>query len=338
MLTVLLVAGIGTYLLTSSHATTPYVSINADKGTLAGPATLTACAGASDGNCVIFGSGGGGTGNSLCGFKVGTPTISKVMVIWEENESASSIIGNSNVPYMNQIATSCGYANNYWAYTHPSLPNYMGMTSGVSYASSPWTNDCLPNDSGCNTANASIFSQMGSNWKSYNETMPSNCYKFNSGSYAPKHNPAAYYTNISSQCSAQDVPLGSTTSGNLFNDIKNGLPAFTTVTPNLVNDWHDGTAAQADSWLKGWLPVITAGPDYQTGKLAVLLVFDEGGGSGNVASNTYAAWLSPYTKPGTSSATHFDNFAVTKTIEDLLGQPELGNAKSATSMASTFNL
>ena len=319
-----------------SHAATPYASVTADKGTLSSGATAKTCSGASNGSCAVFGSVK--TGNALCGFKTGSPAISKVMIIWEENESSSSIIGNSSVPYMNQVANDCGYANNYWALTHPSLPNYMAMTSGVSYASSPWNGDCIPSDSGCTTSNASIFSQLGSNWKSYAETMPSNCGPDNSGSYAPKHNPAVYYTNIAAACARQDVPLGTTSSGNLLNDVQSGLPLFATVTPNLNDDWHDGTAQQADNWLKGWLPIITAGSDYQSGNLAILLVFDEGGGSGNNSSQTYATWLSPYTTPGTSSSTHFDNYSVLKTTEDLLGKPELGNANSVSSMTSAFNL
>lgn len=55
-LVVLLVAGIGSYLLIGSHAATPYVSTTADRGTLAGGATTQPCTGASDGNCVQFGA------------------------------------------------------------------------------------------------------------------------------------------------------------------------------------------------------------------------------------------------------------------------------------------
>ena len=56
LLVVVIVAGIGTYLLLSSHAATPYTSITADKGTLSGGATSKTCSGASGGNCVVFGS------------------------------------------------------------------------------------------------------------------------------------------------------------------------------------------------------------------------------------------------------------------------------------------
>src|SRR6478672_2554233 len=50
-----IVGATGIYLLTSSHAATPYISINADTGTLANGATKQACNGASNGNCVVFG-------------------------------------------------------------------------------------------------------------------------------------------------------------------------------------------------------------------------------------------------------------------------------------------
>lgn len=62
ILVVLAVAAIGTVLLLISHAASPYASINADSGTLTSPATKQTCTGASDGNCVVFGSAGGSSG------------------------------------------------------------------------------------------------------------------------------------------------------------------------------------------------------------------------------------------------------------------------------------
>jgi len=56
-LVVLIVAGIGTYLLLNSHAATPYASITAASGTLSGGAAAKqSCTGASDGSCVMFGT------------------------------------------------------------------------------------------------------------------------------------------------------------------------------------------------------------------------------------------------------------------------------------------
>ena len=57
VLTVLIVAATGTYVLTRSHAATPYVSVNAANGTLSGSAQqVQNCSGASNGSsCVVFG-------------------------------------------------------------------------------------------------------------------------------------------------------------------------------------------------------------------------------------------------------------------------------------------
>jgi hypothetical protein len=70
-LVVIIVAAVGTYLLVNSHAASPYASITADKGTLANGATSQACAGASDGNCVVFGDSSGSTGGGGSSMIVG---------------------------------------------------------------------------------------------------------------------------------------------------------------------------------------------------------------------------------------------------------------------------
>lgn len=65
---ILMIAVVGTIVLTGSHAATPYVSSTANTGTLASGAVSQTCSGASNGNCVVFngstGTGGGGTGTS----------------------------------------------------------------------------------------------------------------------------------------------------------------------------------------------------------------------------------------------------------------------------------
>lgn len=50
----LVVATLGTYLLSGSHAASPYASVTATSGSLNGGAASQTCAGASAGNCVLF--------------------------------------------------------------------------------------------------------------------------------------------------------------------------------------------------------------------------------------------------------------------------------------------
>ena len=91
-----------------------------------------------------------------CGTLSGKPAVDQVMLIWEENHSYGSIIGNPEAPEINALATKCGLATGYEALTHPSLPNYMEMTSGRSFTSSPWTDDCDPAGS-CTTSVLSLI-------------------------------------------------------------------------------------------------------------------------------------------------------------------------------------
>ena len=259
------------------------------------------------------------------------------MVIYEENTDASSIYDSSSAPNMNKYATDCGSAQNYQALTHPSLPSYMASTSGLSYASDPWTSDCDPGGT-CLTGNNNIFHQVGaSGWKAYAESMSSNCQTGSSDPYAAKHNPALYYTDVSPQCPTNDVPMGTTSSGALHNDVVGStLSTFSTVTPNLNNDMHDGSTQQADSWLAGWIPQITAGPDYQAGHLTIVIVWDEGSGDGNVPSTVAMIAMSPFIVPGTKSSTYFTHSSFLKAAEDVSRVPELAGAASANSLRTAF--
>jgi phosphatidylinositol-3-phosphatase len=255
-----------------------------------------------------------------------TPPATYQHVVWVvmENKSYSEIIGSGSAPYLNQLARQCGVASNFFAETHPSLPNYIAMTSGSTQGI---TDDNGPSSHPLGVP--SIFSQLGTGgaWRSLQESMPSNCYLSNSGSYAVRHNPATYYTNIRSDCSLYDVPLGATP------DIS---ARFTFVTPNLCNDMHDCSVATGDSWLSSFVPKLFASSEYQAGATAVFITWDEDDSS---ASNHIATIVaSPTTTPGTVSSTSFNHYSMLRTTEEMLGLSALGNAGSATSMRSAFGL
>jgi hypothetical protein len=277
-----------------------------------------------------------------CGVATAAPAYKHVIWIWFENHSYSDIIGSSSAPYFNSIATECGVAANYRNLSHPSLPNYVGATSGLAVSSlKPFTSDCDPAQP-CTSAGSSIFSQ-GETWKAYEESMPSNCARANSGEYAVRHNPPLYFTALTT-CSTDDVPYAQ-----LASDLAdNALPAFSFITPNLIDDMHDGTIAQGDSWLSSNLPAILASPEYTSGTTAVFVTFDEGAGDQageNCATNTadnschvLTMVISPSTPAGSTSATLFNHYSLLATTEQLLGLPALGQAASAASMTSAFHL
>ena len=278
-----------------------------------------------------------------CGSQVGqTSTITKVMWIVMENHDYSSIVGSSSAPFENQIATECGLATNYHAVSHPSLPNYVALTSGSTQG--------ITDDSGPSTHPldvSSIYHQAYPSAKGYAESMPSSCDLSDSGEYAVRHAPWAYYINGAvgnqrTECQANEVPLGADnggtpTSGPLYDDVTGGtLPKFSFVTPNLCNDMHDCSISTGDGWLSNFVPFVIGGSDYRSGRLAIIITFDENAGtSGN---QVYTAVVSPFTAPGTESSTSYTHYSLLRTTEEILSVPLIGNAASASSMRSAFGL
>ena len=130
-------------------------------------------------------------------------------------------------------------ATNYSGVTHPSLPNYLALTSG---STDGITTDCNPPSAGCivNVKNiADLVAASGRTWKEYAESMPSSCYQYNAGNYATKHNPFVYYSDIVNNqqlCASHVVPYTQ-----MLTDLKSAstTPNFAFITPNLCNDMHN---------------------------------------------------------------------------------------------------
>jgi hypothetical protein len=282
----------------------------------------------------------GGT-NQWCGFKAGRPAIDKVLVIWEENHDYKSIIGSPDATLFNSIATQCGLATDHQAVTHPSLPNYLTSTSGPSYAHDPFREDCSPGGA-CQVTGPSIFSRevaAGREWRSYEDAMPLPCARNDAGPYAVRHNPAVYYTELQVQCHQWDLPLGNVSTGALAVAVTTGdLPAYAMVTPDLAHDMHDGSVQQASAWLSPWLAAITGGPDYRRGRLAVVIVWDEGSGSGNEPSHVPLLVLSASTPRGTRDTAPLNDLSLLRTTEDLTTTGALLPTEAASSFASAFHL
>jgi phosphatidylinositol-3-phosphatase len=280
--------------------------------------------------------------NWPCGkLPLASTSYSHVIWIWMENHSYDEIIGSAEAPYINSLAAQCGLATNYHSISHPSLPNYIAATSGLPLAGlARFRSDCNPAP-GCSTAAPSIFGQLGS-WKAYEESMPGRCDRSNAGDYAVRHDPPPYYTALSA-CARNDVGYGQ-----LARDLaRHELPAFSFLTPNLIDDMHDGTIPQGDGWLRKNLPPILRSREYRGGKLVVIVTWDEGegGASERCATGAHDAGchvativVSPSTRPGTRSATLFNHYSLLGSTERLLGVSPLAEAAAAHSMLPAFNL
>jgi len=247
-------------------------------------------------------------------------------VVWivMENHSYEQIIGASDAPYINRLAGQHGLASNFYAEAHPSLPNYIAMTSG----STQGIGDDDP-PSAHRLDVPSIFSLLpGGRSRSLEESMPSPCAQADSGEYAVRHNPQAYYVNLAGDCARYNVPLAGTP------DLS---AAFTFVTPNLIHDMHDGTVSDGDSWLASFVPTLLASERYAAGGMAVFITWDED----DLLSANHIPTLviAPSVTPGTTVADRLDHYSMLRATQEMLGlEPLLGAAATAVDMRAPFNL
>ena len=258
--------------------------------------------------------------------------VSKILVIMEENHGTTEVFP-SGMPYLWHLARRYGYASDWSAITHPSLPNYLAIFSGSAFNDPP---DCGPGP-GCAYPAPSVFGQalaLGKTARSYEESMPSPCDRSDSGTYAVRHNPWAYIPGETAACRSGDVPAGTPSGGALASAVRAGtLPDVGLITPNLINDAHDGTLGQADAWLRGWLPVIMSGPDWRHGRLAIAVVFDEGEPGLQVPFVLISPGLS-----GAVTRQPLDHYALTRLIDQIIGAPPLRRAAVAPDLARRLGL
>jgi len=284
---------------------------------------------------------------SPCGLTHSHPhRYDHVMWIWMENHSFDQIVGSPAAAFLNGLIEECGVATNFHNITHVSLPNYIGAVTGLGLADLlKFDLDCSPSAT-CSTDASSLFAQVPS-WKGYMESMTTNCQATGFFGYAVRHNPPPYLTFLSG-CASFDVPYTE-----LQTDLDNDtLPAFAFVTPNSVNDMHDGPDPNAiqngDTWLSTELPKILNSAAYQAGRMAVFITFDEGHGGtigedcaanpGDESCHVPTIVVSPSTPAGTTSDKLFTHYSLLKTAEQMLGVRRLGLARRARSMRHAFHL
>jgi len=261
----------------------------------------------------------------------GPRPTTKVLTIVLENHSLAQM--QAGMPYLNSLADSYGYATDYRAVAHPSLPNYLaiafGTTAGITDDGPPGTH---------HVSGDSVFSlaqKAGTGARLYEQSMTSSCQTANGYPYAVKHNPWAYG---SSGCSTGDLPAGSPQAGSLRTDAVDGtLPCAGMMVPDLLHDAHDGSLATADAYLKSWLPGLMSGPDFTGGRLAIVVTADEDDSSSS-ANRVLTVVISPsiWHKVATTTLTHYSLSRMYGTV--CHEGSYLGSAATAPSMLAAFGL
>ena len=199
---------------------------------------------------------------------VSQPTFSHVVVVVEENHSYSDVIGSSAMPYLNSLASQYGLATQYFANGHPSMPNYLMLTTGQMETFDDNFSGTISDD---NVVRELV--NAGKSWKAYEESIPSAGYL--GGDVAPyvrRHNPFSYLSDVQNDPSqgTNIVPFSQFAS-----DLSsNTLPQFSFISPDVNDDAHNGTLAAADSWLQSNLAPLLASSTFQNSGL-LIITFDE---------------------------------------------------------------
>jgi phosphatidylinositol-3-phosphatase len=171
--------------------------------------------------------------------------------------------------------------------------------------------------------------------------------------YAARHNPFVYFHSIiddTTLCDTHVVNLDQ-----LPRDLSSASQTanYTFITPDLCNDGHDapcadgepGGLAQADTFLKTWVPQLTGSPAFRRNGL-LIVTFDEAdtsdsssccgeipgpgspepGAPGPGGGDIGAVLLSPCIAPGTVSQTPYNHYTMLGSVENLFGLSHLGYA------------
>jgi len=267
-------------------------------------------------------------------------TVKHVVLISLENHGYSQVIGNPNMPYLNQLAQQGALATNFYATGHPSIDNYFRLTTGQNVT----FDDSF---SGTTSVDNLVrqLSAVGKTWKNYAENLPYAGYiGGDAWPYIKHHDPFAYMTDVrNNSAQAKRIVPFSQLSADLA---ANTLPSFAFVQVNNQHNGHDcpvkGSSCTdtdklvaTDKWLLTHVPNILNDPEFQQSGLLVIW-YDEAqesdtrNGGGHIA----VVFAGSGAKKAYRSSTFYRHDQLLRTIGQLLGMKTFPGA-SATAYAMT---
>lgn len=239
-----------------------------------------------------------------------------IVVVIEENHSARDIVGNAQAPYINSLLHDGAEMTRSFGTTHPSQPNYLELFSGSTQGV---TNDaCPPPGTPYRTANlASSLAAAHRSFAGYAEDLPApGSATCSAAAYARKHNPWSDFANVPAAANRPftDFP----------HDDYAGLPTVSFVVPNLRNDMHDGTVAEADAWLRTNIDGYRQWAGSHNSLLVVTWDEDDFGAANQIPT----ALVGPMVRPGAYDQ-HITHDDLLRTLDDLTGARPTGHSAEA---------
>jgi hypothetical protein len=259
------------------------------------------------------------TGRSPARAAVQLPRYDHIVIVVEENHAAAQIIGNKSAPFINALAADGALMTQSYAVAHPSQPNYLALFAGDTFGVD---SDACPLALGPAPNLATELIAAGYNFGGFAEDLPAvGSPVCSAGGYARKHAPWVNFTSVPASAS---MPFTAFSAGPQ-------LPTVSFVVPNLDNDMHDGSVAQADTWLATHIAPYANWATANHGLL--ILTFDEDDTSerNQISTILYGADI----RPGTYGEP-INHYSVLSTVEQLYGLPKTGLAATTPPITDTW--
>ena len=252
------------------------------------------------------------------------PRLSRVVILVMENKGCEEVIGSPEAPYLNSLASTYAFASHFYALQRPSLPNYLGLTSGTTFG---LTDNCTD----CSFPGRNIVDQLERahiSWKAYMESLPAPCFRGPEApnQYVKEHNPFMYYPNVASnprRC-RRVVPFD-----RLYRDLAaRALPRYVWISPNNCHNSHNCSIRDADVFLSRLVPRLLRA----VGRRGVIFVtYDEGNDrsgccGGAVGGHIATIVAGPAARRGVRSVLEYSHYSILRTIEDAWRLPRLRGA------------
>jgi len=241
------------------------------------------------------------------------PQPAHTVIVVLENHGYSQVIGSSDAPFLNQLASRGALFTHSHAITHPSEPNYLALFSGSTQGV---TSDACPvTFTAPNLATGLLAA--GKTFAGYAEGLPApGSTVCSAGEYARKHVPWADFRNVPA---ALNQPFSRFPAADFGR-----LPAVSFVIPNLCNDMHDCSVATGDSWLRAHLGGYATWAMTHDSLLIVTFDEDDGGGANQIPT----IFAGQQVRPGHYSE-RINHYSVLATIEAAYGLARAGSAAGA---------
>lgn len=249
------------------------------------------------------------------------PQPAHIVIVVEENRSEANIIGNKSAPFITALAASGANMVQSFAETHPSEPNYLAMFAGSTFGV---TSDRCPVNAGDAPNLGSELLAAGYTFAGFAEGLPAvGSPACTAGKYARKHVPWANFTNVPP---ANSLPFSAFPMGNYAS-----LPTVSFVIPNNDDNMHDGSIAQADTWLNRELSGYANWAVANNSLLIVTWDEDDNSSRNQIPTIFYGA----HVVPG-NYAERINHYNLLSTIEQMYGLPKTGYAAGAPPIADIW--